>query len=131
MSRHRRRTVLRRLVSIGLLALAGCSVSTGTTDLTIRNCLDRSVEVSVTVTAENGESVYDDTHAVQAETCSGATEAPVAVDDVVTRAGTYTVTAAAPEMETVEATRSFGEAVVENDDDAFTVYVEESGLSVN
>lgn len=127
-----RRSVLGTVATGSVGLTAGCSASVGTTDLTIRNCLTdtRRVEVAITATAD-GSTVYDDTHNVPGETCSDAREAPVAVEDIITEAGTYRIRADAAEMDPIEEERTFNEAVVENNDDAIAVYVEEAGLNLN
>jgi D-alanine-D-alanine ligase-like ATP-grasp enzyme len=127
-----RRTVLGALAAGAATTLAGCSVSVGTMDLTVQNCLPDPRVVAVTVTAEStGEVLYDDRHDVPGETCSDVQEAPVAVSDVVSSAGRYRVRGESPQLEAVEEIREFEEAVVRNDDDSINVYVEEDGLSVN
>ena len=124
-----RRSVLGR-IAVGAVGLvAGCSVSVGTMDLTIRNCLEETRRVSVSITAvADDTTVYDNQHDVPGDSCVDIKEAPVAVEDIITEAGTYRVRADGPEFDSVEETKELGSAAVERNDDAIGVYVEESGL---
>lgn len=130
MSRSRR--ALLRAIAVGGVGLsAGCSISVGTTDLTVRNCTESAHEVSVQVVAlADDRTVYDETHDVPGETCVDIQEPPVAVGDLIDTAGSYRVTADAEGFESVTATREFDELAIENDDDTTSVRVEENGLTV-
>lgn len=127
-----RRRLVRLLAAGGLAATAGCSVSVGTTDLTIRNCLADTHRVSVTITRLADDTrLYDETHDVPGDSCSDVSPPPVEEGDVIGEAGEYRIRADADGMDSVTETREFSEPIVENNDDSINVYVEDDGLNLN
>lgn len=130
MREHTRRAVLGSVVgAVG--AAAGCSVSLGTLDLTIRNCREEAVEVAVAITALADEtSVYDDSHQVPGDTCVDVKDAPVAVEDVFESAGAYRVRAEGPALEPVETTYEFDRQTVEQNEDSVSISVKDGGIQI-
>lgn len=130
MCEHTRRAVLSGVVG-ALGATAGCGISLGTLDLTIRNCREEAVEIAVAITALADETtVYDDSHRVPGDSCVDLKDAPVAVEDVFESAGAYRVRAEGPALDAVEATVEFDRQTVEQNEDSVSISVRDDGIRI-
>lgn len=128
-----RRSLLRSLAPLSVLTVGGCvdvGYESQTTDLTLQNCTNAAIDVTVIVTrVESGNTVHDITHAVPEEYCSDIGD-EVEVENVFDAAGDYLVRADVAERDPVETTVSIAEAEAEDDTDVRRIRVGDDGIEI-
>ena len=128
-----RRSLLRALAPFSVLTVGGCvdvGYESPTTDLTLQNCTDAAIDVTVTVTrVESGNIVHDESHSVPEDYCSDVGD-EVAVESVFDDAGDYLARADVAERDPVETTVSITETEAEDDTDVRRIRIDDDGMEI-